>query len=121
MSKGCNEHHDSIRFNGMYFIQQVSDMTGLSKQVIRKWEERYNLVQPKRLENGYRIYSEVDINSLLSVKTLSGQGHSVKRAVELTKERNLVVDTVPAPIHSIQHPAVLNDYVFQLLGKRSPL
>ena len=103
--------------NGMYFIQQVSDMTGLSKQVIRKWEERYNLVQPKRLENGYRIYSEVDINSLLSVKTLAGQGHAVKRAVELTKERSTILNTVPGAIHSIQHQEVLNDYVFQLLEK----
>ena len=24
-----------------FTIQQVADMTGLSKQVIRKWEERY--------------------------------------------------------------------------------
>ena len=103
--------------NGMYFIQQVSDMTGLSKQVIRKWEERYNLVKPKRLENGYRIYSEVDINSLLSVKNLSGQGHAVKRAVQLTKERSTGLDTVPAAIHSIKHQEMLNDYVFQLLEK----
>jgi len=105
--------------DGMYFIQQVSDMTGLSKQVIRKWEERYNLVQPKRLENGYRIYSEADINSLLNVKTLSGQGHPIKHAVELTKERNKLVDTVPDPLHSIQHQEFLNDYVFQLLEKGS--
>ncbi len=104
---------------GMYFIQQVSDMTGLSKQVIRKWEERYKLVQPKRLENGYRIYSQVDINSLLSVKTLSGQGHAVKRAVELTKERNTLLDAVQDTSQSIQHQEVLNDYVFQLLEKGS--
>ncbi|MEK4714397.1 MULTISPECIES: MerR family transcriptional regulator [unclassified Sporosarcina] len=105
--------------NGLYFIQQVSDMTGLSKQVIRKWEERYNLVQPNRLENGYRIYSEADINSLLNVKTLSGQGHSIKRAVELTKDRRKLLDTVPDPIHAIQHQKLLNDYVFQLLEKGS--
>lgn len=103
--------------NEMYFIQQASDMTGLSKQVIRKWEERYNLVQPKRLENGYRVYSEIDINTLLSVKALSEQGHSLKQAVELTKERNLEMLTTPEPDHSIQHQEVLNDFVFQLLEK----
>ncbi|MFJ7935752.1 MerR family transcriptional regulator [Sporosarcina sp. NPDC096371] len=107
----------STDLDGMYLIQQVSDMTGLSKQVIRKWEERYHLVQPKRLENGYRIYSEVDINFLLSVKTLSEQGHTVKRAVEMTKARKIVVDAVPEPPQSLQHPAILNDYVFQLLEK----
>lgn len=104
---------------GMYFIQQVSDMTGLSKQVIRKWEERYNIVQPKRLDNGYRIYSQEDINSLLSVKTLAGQGHALKHAVELTKERNTLLDKVQDNSQSIQHHEVLNDYVFQLLEKGS--
>lgn len=103
--------------NEMYFIQQVSDMTGLSKQVIRKWEERYNLLQPKRLENGYRVYSDIDINNLLSVKALSRQGHSIKQAVELTKERSIVLDIVPDQLISIQHQETLNAYVFQLLEK----
>lgn len=101
----------------MYFIQQVSVMTGLSKQVIRKWEERYNLVQPKRLENGYRVYNDTDINALLSVKSLSEQGHSVKRAVQLTKERVTLLEAVPTSIRPIQHPPALNDYVFRLLEK----
>lgn len=102
---------------GTYFIQQVSDMTGLSKQVIRKWEERYNIVQPKRLDNGYRIYSQVDINALLSVKTLSEQGHALKHAVQLTKERSLLLDAAGDNSEPIQHQEVLNDYVFQLLEK----
>lgn len=107
----------SSNLNGTYFIQQVSDMTGLSKQVIRKWEERYHVVQPKRLDNGYRIYKEADINILLSVKNLSEEGHSISHAVQLTKERAALFDKVPASTQSIQEPPVLNDYVFQLLEK----
>ena len=60
--------------DGQYYIQQVADVTGLSKQVIRKWEERYDLVHPERLENGYRIYSEKDVNTLMKVKELSEKG-----------------------------------------------
>ncbi len=99
----------------VYSIQQVSDMTGLSKQVIRKWEERYNLVTPKRLENGYRIYSKIDINSFMNVKVLSQQGHALKRAVELTKERNLKSPLVPDV--SFYCPPAINEFVFQLLEK----
>lgn len=62
---------------GIYTIQQVSNVTGLSKQVIRKWEERYEFIQPERLENGYRVYSEKDVNALLRVKLLSEKGYSV--------------------------------------------
>ncbi|WP_255452171.1 MerR family transcriptional regulator [Sporosarcina sp. ANT_H38] len=105
--------------NGMYYIQQVSAMTGLSKQVIRKWEERYELVNPKRLENGYRIYSEKDINALLSVKILSEQGQAVKQAVDLVKERSAAGIDTPKPVQSIHQQEGLHEHVFQLLEKGS--
>lgn len=101
--------------NGKYFIQQVSDMTGLSKQVIRKWEERYDFIQPQRLANGYRIYSAADINSLLSVKTLSEEGHALRHAVELTKERNKSANEMLDSLEPIPFQEKLNHYVFQLL------
>ena len=68
-----------IPSNWNYNITQVSEITGLSKQVIRKWEERYQLVQPKRLENGHRVYSEHDLQLLLKVQNLSQQGYSIKQ------------------------------------------
>jgi MerR family transcriptional regulator, light-induced transcriptional regulator len=74
-------------FNGVYSIQQVSDITGISKQLIRKWEGRYDMIQPERLDNGYRIYTENDINTLLTVKALSEQGHSIKQAVMILKSK----------------------------------
>ena len=72
--------------NGLFAIQQVADITGLSKQVIRKWEERYGIIQPKRLDNGYRVYSQEDVKTLLKIKLLSEQGHSLKQAALLVKE-----------------------------------
>jgi MerR family transcriptional regulator, light-induced transcriptional regulator len=72
--------------NPTYSIQQVSEITGLSKQVVRKWEERYQIVNPERLENGYRIYSETDINTILKVKGLVEQGHTVKQAAYLVQK-----------------------------------
>ncbi|MFJ7827373.1 MerR family transcriptional regulator [Psychrobacillus sp. NPDC096623] len=106
---------DETRRNGIYTIKQVSDVTGLSKQVIRKWEERYELVQPERLENGYRVYSEKDVNALLSVKILSEKGYSIKKAIEMIEKEP---DNVGA--FFIAEPPKLNnfnDYVIQLLEK----
>lgn len=101
--------------NAIYTIQQVSDVTGLSKQVIRKWEERYDLVHPERLENGYRIYSEKDVNTLFRVKILSEKGYSIKQAVDmLDKESESVVS-----LFNVEQPKfeTFNDYVIQLLEK----
>ncbi|WP_423800240.1 MerR family transcriptional regulator [Neobacillus sp. SAB-20_R2A] len=100
---------------GLFAIQQVADMTGLSKQVIRKWEERYGVIQPKRLENGYRIYSQQDVKTLLKIKLLSEQGHSLKQAAMLAKE----IDEDPVPVQMENSPRYeqWNEYVLQLLEK----
>lgn len=73
---------------GMYSIRQVSERTGLSTQLIRKWEQRYQLIQPRRLPNGYRVYSEQDIALIQQVQAFIDQGYSVKNAVLLAIDSN---------------------------------
>ncbi|WP_307343520.1 MerR family transcriptional regulator [Metabacillus malikii] len=70
-----------------YSIQQVAKMTGLSKQVIRKWEDRYGIISPERLENGYRIYREDEVTLLKEIIALTNAGHSVKQAAILVKQK----------------------------------
>ena len=90
--------------NGVtYSIQQVSDMTGLSKQLIRKWEDRYGLIQPQRLDNGYRVYTQVEIDLLTDMLQLIDKGHSAKHAanillenIEATVERTIATPNVRA-------------------------
>lgn len=102
--------------DGAYSIQQVADITGLSKQLIRKWEERYLLIQPKRLDNGYRIYNEKDINILLKVKSLSEQGYSIKQASMLiNKEDSSLNLKINDHFKSTQKLEEMNQYVLELL------
>lgn len=104
------------RPNSNYNIQQVSNVTGLSKQVIRKWEERYDLIQPERLDNGYRVYSEEDIKKLLKVKVLSEKGYSLKQAVaQVLEEKQLDHAQVELPIENESSFPEFNDFVFKLL------
>ncbi|MGD9851781.1 MAG: MerR family transcriptional regulator [Nitrospirales bacterium] len=58
-------------------IKAVASMTGLSTHVIRKWEERYDLLHPRRESNAYRIYTEEEIQLLLYVKSQLAQGESI--------------------------------------------
>lgn len=97
-----------------YNITQVSEITGLSKQVIRKWEERYQIVQPMRLDNGHRVYSDQDLQLFLKVRGLSQQGYSIKQAVEIVKEeknhRDIVIPSSPTVLNE-----EMNDFYFLLL------
>lgn len=65
-----------------YTIQQVSEMTGLSKQVIRKWEDRYGIIQPERLDNGYRIYNDNEVALLKKVVHFANKGYTIKLAAQ---------------------------------------
>ena len=111
---------DLSSLNNMYHIQQVADITGISKQLIRKWEARYNIIQPKRLDNGYRVYNDIDINILLHVKVLIEQGHSVKQAAELVKaeQQSNNMQMIHEKSASRSHEE-MNDFVLQLLEKGS--
>ena len=103
--------------DGFFTIQQVADITGLSKQVIRKWEERYGIIKPERMENGYRIYSKKDVQTLIKTKSLSEQGHTLKQAAFLVKDMEEVPEIPIVQENPVHHDEQLNEYVLQLLEK----
>ena len=88
-------------------------MTGLSAQVIRKWEDRYSLIRPARLENGYRVYTEADVARLLKVKSLLQKGMTARKAAALAKQEH---ERNEAPAVS-QEESFMNHYVIRLLEK----
>src|SRR5680860_992394 len=59
-----------------YRIKSVASSTGLSTHVIRKWEARYHLVHPQRAPNGYRLFTEDDIQ-FLYLKSQLDHGESI--------------------------------------------
>ncbi len=82
-----------------YGIRQVAQLTGLSTQLIRKWEERYGAVAPRRMENGYRVYNAKDVMRLKQLQKLISEGFSIRNAVlyldENKFEAEIVTDRSP--------------------------
>lgn len=68
---------NSLKDSQTYRIKSVASITGLSTHVIRKWEERYQLVHPERAPNGYRLFTEDDIQFLLYLKSQLDRGESI--------------------------------------------
>ncbi|HEX6105884.1 MAG TPA: MerR family transcriptional regulator [Gemmatimonadales bacterium] len=46
------EHSDRT-----YEIHEVAELTGLAPARLRAWERRYDAIRPRRLPNGYRVYT----------------------------------------------------------------
>lgn len=63
-------------------IQELESITGLERPSIRFYEKE-GLLCPKRLENGYRDYSEADAELLKKIKLLRRLGMSVDKIRQL--------------------------------------
>jgi DNA-binding transcriptional MerR regulator len=79
-----------------YRITTVSRLTGIPRNTLLAWERRYNIVHPERLENGYRAYTDSDVDYLRTIKQLVDTGYRISEAIALVDERS-ATRTVSAP------------------------
>jgi MerR family transcriptional regulator, light-induced transcriptional regulator len=66
---------------GKYTIKVVSERTGVQPVTLRAWERRYDLLEPDRLDNNYRLYSERDIQVIRWITHRLDDGLSISNAV----------------------------------------
>ena len=72
----------------VFVISVAAELAGVHPQTLRIYE-REGLVRPKRTTANARRYSERDIERLLEIKRLTGNGvnlEGVRRVMELTQE-----------------------------------
>ncbi len=90
-----------------YRIKSVAQITGLSTHALRKWEERYELIDPIRSANGYRTFPEEDIQLLLFIKTKLKDGESIGQVAQAgsaalrqaMQQTPFSVSLIPPPFH----------------------
>ena len=70
-------------------IHIVAKLTGLSKDVIRVWERRFELVKPTRGANRYRNYSDEDVALLRYLKEQLDAGGSIGELSKVGREELL--------------------------------
>ncbi|RNB85563.1 MerR family transcriptional regulator [Brevibacillus panacihumi] len=85
-------------------ISELSQKTGVSIRSLRYYEEK-KLIHPKRLENGYRIYSEQDVERVKAVQLFLGLGLN-------TEEIHPVVSC--DPLHPIDINPTCADFALAL-------
>lgn len=78
-------------------IHRVAKLTGLSKDVIRVWERRFDLLKPTRGANRYRNYSDEDVALLRYLKEQLDAGGSIGELSKLGREELLSRARASAP------------------------
>ena len=66
----------------LYFkIGEVSNLAGVATHVLRYWESEFPLIRPKRANSQQRLYRRVDVETILTIKTLlHEQGYTIAGA-----------------------------------------
>ncbi|QEC52269.1 B12 binding protein [Anseongella ginsenosidimutans] len=68
-----------------FSIRDIECLTGIKAHTIRIWEQRYNLVPPKRTETNIRYYDNSDLKKFLNISTLLENGFRISKVAEMTE------------------------------------
>ena len=84
-----------------YSIGKAAQLAGLTTFLIRAWENRYSVVEPRRNDGGQRRYSDTDVERLRSLSRLVQNGRRIGDVASLDDKRlAALLDEEEAPIRS---------------------
>ncbi len=74
-----------------YSIKDLEQLSGIKAHTLRIWEQRYNLLSPKRTDTNIRYYDDDDLKLILNVALLNDNGFKISKiasmdAVEMRSE-----------------------------------
>lgn len=69
----------------VYSIKDLEKLTGIKAHTIRIWEQRYNIVQPKRTKTNIRYYEDEDLKLILNVALLNKNGIKISKIAKMSR------------------------------------
>ncbi|MGA0559334.1 MerR family transcriptional regulator [Larkinella sp. VNQ87] len=92
-----------------YSIRDLEQLSGIKAHTLRIWEQRYNIISPKRTDTNIRTYDDVDLKLVLNISLLKDHGFKISEISkmsldEMTKEVITISDrklNYPDQIHAL--------------------
>ena len=77
-----------------FSIRDIENLTGIKAHTLRIWEQRYDLLRPKRTATNIRYYDDNDLKLLLNVSLLNKEGERISKIAQLSQDEinELVMD-----------------------------
>lgn len=69
-----------------YSIRDLEQLSGIKAHTLRIWEQRYNIIQPKRTDTNIRFYDDQDLKLVLNISLLKEHGYKISEISKLTPE-----------------------------------
>lgn len=69
-----------------YSIKDLERLSGIKAHTIRIWEQRYELIKPKRTPTNIRYYEDCDLRKILNVSFLVHDGVKISQVASLSED-----------------------------------
>ncbi len=69
-----------------YSIKDLEHLSGIKAHTLRIWEQRYNLINPKRTDTNIRFYDQDDLKLVLNVSLLKDNGYKISKIAQMEKQ-----------------------------------
>ena len=67
-----------------YSIKDLERLSGIKAHTIRIWEQRYEVIKPKRTDTNIRYYNDSDLRKILNVSFLVHHGTKISKVAQLS-------------------------------------
>ena len=67
-----------------YSIKDLEQLSGIKAHTLRIWEQRYDIIQPKRTETNIRFYDDQDLKLVLNISLLQDHGFKISKISKLS-------------------------------------
>lgn len=68
-----------------YSIKDLEHLSGIKAHTLRIWEQRYNLINPKRTDTNIRYYDQDDLKLVLNISLLKDNGYKISKIAQMEK------------------------------------
>jgi MerR family transcriptional regulator, light-induced transcriptional regulator len=69
-----------------YSIKDLEHLSGIKAHTLRIWEQRYNIINPKRTDTNIRTYDDQDLKLVLNISLLKDHGYKISEIAKLSLE-----------------------------------
>lgn len=67
-----------------YSIKDLEQLSGIKAHTLRIWEQRYNLLNPKRTETNIRFYDNENLKLILNIAMLNNHGIKISKIAAMS-------------------------------------
>lgn len=69
-----------------YSIKDLEHLSGIKAHTLRIWEQRYNIINPKRTDTNIRMYDDQDLKLVLNISLLKEHGYKISEIAKLSND-----------------------------------